>query len=245
MKEHPILFSGPMVRAILDGRKTMTRRVVKCDYNSMHLGRRLSEWGLSEDPRQYDGKELWNWVGRKQPQIGDWIWRLQCDVDDTFDAPISNLYGKPGERLWVKEALGCFDGEIPDSYEGRYAADGKVAFHGWQWKCNYLPGMFMPRCASRITLEITGVRVERLQEISEDDAFAEGVSDKVGPEEEDYTLSAEEVFQKLWDSINGKKYPWKSNPWVWVIGFKTKPGAVAVPKSDTATPPQAPEKQGE
>ena len=220
--ERPIQFSAPMVWAILDGRKTMTRRVVK---NPEHYG-----CITGDCPHQH---------------------KDECAESLRLSCP----YGQTGDRLWVKEALGCFDGEIPDSYEGRYAADGKTAFHGWQWKRAYLPGMFMPRWASRITLEVTAVRVERLQEIGEEDAKAEGVellfsasemklpgligkqqevfgyknylwhgqakgkiADEWGHQHSNYS-TARDSFSSLWQSINGKKYPWESNPWVWVIEF--------------------------
>ena len=185
--ERPILFSGPMVRAILDGRKTMTRRVVK-----------------KQPP---DGWDRACWF--RAPVMG-WTYRPEpADEWHTVKCP----YGQTSDRLWVRETW-C------DGYTG--TADPYLYRATYKGGANYTwkPSIHMPRKASRITLEVVGVRVERLQEISEDDAFAEGVSDKVNPNEEDYTLSAEEVFEKLWDSINGKKHPWDSNPWVWVVEFK-------------------------
>lgn len=196
--ERPILFSGPMVRAILDGRKTMTRRVVKPQPESKPFqvyGEKTGDWFTSNPDYPKHGAMM----------SGRW----------------KSKYGQPGDRLWVKEAIGCFDGEIPDSYEGRYAADGKVVFHGWQWKRAYLPGMFIPRWAARITLEIVGVRVERLQDIGMDDPHKEGI-DRWENYEGGKHISVEQArgrFHALWDSINGKTYPWESNPWVWVIEF--------------------------
>lgn len=160
MKERPILFSGPMVRAILDGRKTQTRRVVK--------------------PRQ---GMLDDWTG------------LPCP------------YGKPGDRLWVRET--CYF-EQPHG-EVIYRADPgsekalDPEFTGLRWR----PSIHMPRWASRITLEIVNVRVERLQDIRVDDARAEGVTAK-------WPVHG---FRNLWQSINGFG-SWDANPWVWVVEFR-------------------------
>ncbi|MGB3988457.1 MAG: hypothetical protein WBK67_02060 [Minisyncoccales bacterium] len=160
MKERPILFSTPMVRAISDGKKTMTRRVVKNQppINYLFVKTLISKnflWAKFCDPlREIAEGDEKHWV--------------KCP------------YGQVGDRLWVRETF------------------------------------FMPRCASRIILEIIGIRVERLQEITEEDAISEGV-DRTNTSIHGY---AKERFEKLWDSINGKKYPWSSNPWVWVIEFK-------------------------
>ena len=171
VKERPILFSGEMVRAILDGRKTQTRRVVK----------------------------------PQPPPLGGFV---------------KNPYGQPGDRLWVRETWA-----LDDKYY--YRADGAVGDRCGKWK----PSIHMPRAASRITLEITGVRVERLQEITISDIYAEGaITDEwlewrddvsgVGMPAGSRIENERDVWEKLWDSINGKTYPWKSNPWVWVIEFK-------------------------
>ena len=150
MKERPILFSAPMVRAILDGRKTMTRRI------------------LTERHGEY------------------------CP------------YGHPGDFLWVRETF--YNSRMDNSMPTHYRADNQDEDFQLIWN----PSIFMPRWASRILLEITAVRVERLQKISEDDARAEGVSpETVGP------------FSELWDSINRKPgRTWADNPFVWVIEFK-------------------------
>ena len=163
MKERPIIFSTPMVKAILDGRKTQTRRVIK-------------------DQPPLSMRDMF------KPK------NLKCP------------YGQVGDRLWVRETFkpyNCMGGFA-------YKADGDLST-GFPWK----PSIHMPRGASRITLEITESRAERLQDISEEDAKAEGV--KCCPNAvSDY----KHHFMILWDSINGKKYPWDSNPWVWVISFK-------------------------
>jgi hypothetical protein len=186
MKERPILFSGPMVRAILAGRKTQTRRVV-ADLNPT-----LAESAAS-------GSQIAN--------------ALRCP------------YGAPGDRLWVREtwaAQRALDKLPPQMIEAgawvEYAAGpgGGILDRG-KWR----PSIFMPRWASRILLEVTAVRVERLQDISETDAEAEGV-DAVSMADvpRQATMNRRADFKQLWDSINAKRAPWASNPWVWVVEFK-------------------------
>lgn len=191
MTEKPILFFGPMVRAILEGRKTMTRRIV----SEKHL-----PWIEGAVGHYVTGE----WANRPFP------------------------YGKPGDRLWVRETWRTskiLDSKKPSSFSRwpvRYEADGEVnrcgALYG-DVKGKIRPAIFMPRWASRLTLEITGVRVERLQEISEADAIAEGVTmpDRI-PEPPDW-WSYRDEFAYLWDQINGAE-SWQSNPFVWVIQFK-------------------------
>ena len=184
MKERPILFSAPMVKAILDGQKTMTRRV-----NS------IGEYYISD---------------KKCP------------------------YGVVGDRLWVRETW-YYEEHMHDSTEGMpdlpcglyshrlvykadctdYPVNVGVGRQGWK------PSIFMPRWASRITLEITGISVERLQDITEEDAMKEGIPMEIDCPECD---TARKKFKNLWDSINGRgKKPgkaWNDNPWVWVIEFR-------------------------
>ena len=181
MNEKPILFSGPMVRALLAGIKTQTRRLVK--YNNM-LGE-PAEWCSS---------------------VAEPGWIHICGDFRRF-CP----YGQPGGRLWVRETWRSMGKCNKGTDVVFYRADGHV---DGPWR----PSIFMPRWASRITLEITEVRVQRLQEISEADARAEGA--KHMPDHRWH-------FREIWDSINGKKYPWASNPWVWCLTFKrvdTAPG---------------------
>ncbi len=199
MKESPILFSAPMVRAILAGRKTQTRRVIK---------------GSTEFKGPYNPAYL---EAHKHAKG----WASICP------------YGVPGDRLWVREGLdgifGC---------DAVYKADGLrlVDALGWEvWDGGHklrlgdVSPMFMPRWASRITLEVTEVRVERVQDISEADAKAEGP--QASRDLADFADSPEcigsniyrSTFQELWDSINGKRHPWSSNPWVWAITFKVVP----------------------
>jgi len=195
MKERPILFSGPMVQAILDGRKTMTRRV--CKYQpSVSVRKAGSMWGIKG---------------------GDALWHFGHKI-------VSCPYGQPGDRLWVRETFGVctFCGKV-----GAYRATPTGECGDACWACNrtiekWKPPIFMPRWASRITLEITAVRVERLKDITVEDAQAEGVT-PLGVEGDGRRWRA--AFRELWDSLNLKRgYGWDANPWVWVLSFKRVKG---------------------
>lgn len=204
MKERPILFSSEMVRAILDGRKTMTRRVVKTNNHSTNL-----------DTYFMDG----------EPSV--------LGMQFTDGTNVKCPYGKVGDRLWVRETWTQRWDDDKSEFDGYlYAADGAYVVHvdGGQnadgsvrspWKSP----IHMPREASRLTLEITGVRVQRLNEISDEDAKAEGIIAHEVPvfEGDDYVRDDIEYvypFRCLWDKINGKRHPWASNPWCWVVEFK-------------------------
>jgi len=214
IKERPILFSAPMVRAILEGRKTVTRRAVKFPFIDRAVGCELS------------GNE-----------IGPEEVRNNCP------------YGVLGQRLWVRETWYCDHFEVQrgpylqpadmfDLDQSRedgelvYAADGLAPYEQEQptWK----PSIHMPRWACRILLEITDVRVERLQDITEEQALAEGIVGvpfrpddgwpictgyMVGPDDGKTGLetTAAKAFAGLWDSVGGY---WEANPWVWVVEFK-------------------------
>lgn len=176
MKERPILFSAPMVRAILDGTKTQTRRVIK---------------GLAL-----------NWIADGFcPEF------IACAENKLCP------YGQPGDHLWVRETfLGWYntdDGSF--SHAAAYRADGYKLENGEKWR----PSIHMPRAASRITLEITGVRVERLQDISPEDCLAEGIRGEHGNGRCDLTTA----YADLWEQINGLG-SWDANSWVWVVEFK-------------------------
>jgi hypothetical protein len=236
MKERPILFSAPMVRATLAGNKTMTRRVVK-------------------PPR-----------GLEMPHE-------PLDQADWDDLALSSPYGQPGDRLWVRETWGVVShafNEYGDSvawtpdrpakpirdmrfgsrgyYTGHviYAADGHFEWaddDDGELRSAWKPSIHMPRIASRITLEVTGVRVERVQEISEADAIAEGVHrieigsgypDHFSATPATWTEVVEQqavahedprlAFRDLWDGINEQRgFGWLANPYVWVIEFKRIP----------------------
>ena len=213
MKERSILFSAPMVRAILKGRKTQTRLKV--------FNKRTTNYQSIEE--RDDGTP--------------WPWRETEDAQDHwYPCP----YGQPGDRLWVREtfaivprtAYACSDGvqqtlRPDDPHDAAiYRADWSRSNGGIQWR----PSIHMPSWASRITLEVTGVRVERLQDISEVDAISEGVRQMrdgsecwVGREGPRGLVTpwptAREAFRDLWQSINGPD-SWTANPWVFVIEFK-------------------------
>lgn len=187
MKERPILFSGAMVQAILDGRKTQTRRKVK--------------------PQPYDHS------GTVYFDMGMLRVRASDGCDAHWWSPIWCPYGVPGGRLWVKETFKT----VPVGSHLVYRADepkttAEKTDHAFgPWK----PSIFCPRKASRITLEIISVRVERLNEISADDADAEGC----GCGTNDATGGPVARYKVLWESINGPG-SWAKNPWVWVLEFK-------------------------
>jgi hypothetical protein len=185
MKEYPILFSTQMVKAILEGRKTMTRRVVKPQPEAKYSN---GDWYAD----RYNHTDDWCFWGERDTEV-----RNICGLP-LFRCP----YGQTGDRLWVRETF------VPDA-RGKpiYRADCDSGVIAWK------PSIFMPRNFSRITLEITNVRVERLQSITAMDATKEG--SYLATDKDD-----ERGFVNLWDSINGKTYPWASNPWVWVIEFK-------------------------
>ncbi|CAM8095858.1 morphogenetic protein [Klebsiella pneumoniae] len=219
-----MIFNGEMVRALLSGRKTQTRRIIKPQPEVTLSGSLSGKW-LS---RPLNGLLL--------PKIEDIA--IHCP------------FGAVGDRIWVRETWGVVshafsdDGLmidwVPDRpataihempfgngyYSGYaiYATDGDFTWGDddgyedgrWCWK----PSIHMPRAASRILLEITDVRVERLRSMSQDDARAEGVIAASGP------MEAGLAFRELWDSIYGEE-SWKANPWVWVIEFKRVEGGAA------------------
>lgn len=220
MPEKPILFSGPMVRAILAGTKTQTRRIVKPQPKG-----RLSPWDMASEPGDVyiDGSVPVRCVESRG--------RNKRDAGELSLRPVPCPYGVPGDRLWVREAWRQNDAPSDCVH---YMADEDEC-SGGPWR----PSIHMPRWASRITLEVTEVRVQRLQEISEEDAKAEGVN-AVCPgcgqtlAQDDETeahwicedgndgvpFEHRVGFERLWGLINGKRAPWSSNPWVWAITFR-------------------------
>jgi hypothetical protein len=207
MKERPILFSTEMVRAILDGRKTQTRRILK-------VPKSLGEFHDVFDDEVYPNGAI------------------GIDTSIYHNASLYCPYGKVGDLLWVKETF-CFV-EAYDGYGVEFKADDKIlALDVDEWSSpkglqvphkeifdagdvKWRPSIFMPRVFSRITLEITNIRVERVQEISESDAEAEGFGNG-------FPNLAK--FRKLWNEINSKRgFSWESNPFVWVIEFKVLEG---------------------
>lgn len=227
MKEHPILFGGEMVRAILDGRKIQTRRPVK--------------------PQPLGGHYV--------SMADDGIWTVLTEVGWGGDFACNEIgrcpYGVPSDHLWMRETwcdvrdLLGWDQPGGPPPEGRgciaFKADGELRQYGLMLsppedfrvadmhrkdEIRWRPSIHMPRWASRITLEVTGVRVERVQEITDADAWDEGAwwwryNDAVGPPL--YIRDGEciECFRELWDAIYAKRgLGWDANPWVWIVEFR-------------------------
>jgi hypothetical protein len=193
MKERPILFSGPMVRAILEGRKTQTRRIMNPPPSECFMPEvgRYHPTVISRDGEAFPGPETFG------------------ASDESEGYPCR--HGQPGDRLWVKET---FYPQGPNSFFYRADWNDEDGEPDWNWK----PSIFCTRKASRITLEITAVRVERLQDITIEDAIAEGCSN-YAPDYPNSTKPAVTAYHTLWESINGPG-SWAKNPWVWVIEFR-------------------------
>lgn len=260
VRERPILFSGEMVCAILDGRKTQTRRVVKIPRNATFEHCAVRTWDDEADRLRS--------IAPEPPDIAPYLLGrrirgqyLVCNlINDVGLARVHCPHGEPGDQMWVREAwqaefewpIGPGDTrlhywhEVPPGWRGAenamrtyYRADwseyevvqlGDSEFspqfaahvdeselseydHDRPLPFRWKPSIHMPRWASRITLEITGVRVERLQDISEKDARAEGV--------EHETLSCRHAFAILWQELNGDRgFGWEKNPFIWVIEFR-------------------------
>ncbi|KJM83761.1 phage-like protein [Enterobacter roggenkampii] len=201
-----MIFNGEMVRAILDGRKTQTRRIMKVQPSD----------GFHPTHNGYDLDLNAHWY---TPGVVDKNGYLQPAKKDVFGVADENEgytcpFGAVGDRIWVRETF-C---AVPDHEEPAgcsallYAADGNGPYGKWT------PSIHMPRRASRITLEITGVRVERLNDISECDAKAEGAPTECCVIGDKHFLG----FRSMWKSIYGDD-SWKANPLVWVIEFKVVP----------------------
>ena len=197
VREHPVIFSTVMVQAILEGRKTQTRRVIKPQPE--FLGKhKMYQWGNATGNEYF----LKDWASNQH-------------ILPKFP------YGQVGDRLWVRETWAIIkenDGvDISDMSQNSglfYKADNSYSEAIGKWR----PSIFMPHWASRITLEITGVRVERLQEITEEDATAEGICFNEWAYCGKY---AKDIFKELWNSLNAKRgYGWETNCWVWVITFR-------------------------
>jgi hypothetical protein len=207
MKETGILFKGEMVRAILQGRKTQTRRLLKPQPRGEFLG-------FLERPIR---------SMKERPVLRAWF---GAGSDELTSQEITCPYGKPGDRLWVREAWRVnahydrFDAKmimVASGGDMRNCVYYEEIDNRPDWAGRYRHARFMPRWASRITLEITGVRVERLQDISEEDAKADGVERHAPGVIANVAYRA--PFISLWEDINGDD-SWNENPWVWVIEFK-------------------------
>lgn len=222
MKERGMIFNDPMVRAILDGSKTQTRRIMRVQPDSPNFGLlRIVESTARSDVGKYHWSESNACGNHTRSKL--------------FTCP----FGAIGDRLWVREAWAeaggnapelqlyraSFPDHVPSGYENLKDAE----------EIRWTPSIHMPRWASRITLEMTDVHVERLSEISEADAAAEGVP-PAGDLLPDYPgayltpkgdfATAKVAFQRLWESIYGED-SWQANPWVWVIEFRRIEGGAA------------------
>jgi len=211
-KERPILFNGDMVRAILAGRKTQTRRAVKLPHNNP-----LGQWEAST-VGGYGARDSKRNLVPEQACI----WHTR--TGDTLVCPLGDV----GNRIWVRESFWGCDlpgyGDQPcvvydDEWQGNEYRPAEA--RPWARKFGRIPAIHMPRDACRLVLEISAVRVERLQDISEADALAEGIEGiggrftfNGGRHE---SLTARSSFMTLWDSTGGM---WVDNPWVWVVEFK-------------------------
>lgn len=214
MKFHPILFSTPLVQAIQEGRKTMTRRLRGLEKINNYPGQwAYLFWKPTKEHLFYNQKNAGNKLSIKCP------------------------YGKVGDVLWVRETYHVNDGsgKFPDIEKKwyNYKADHLGLNPGPMWPPfdKWKPSIFMPKAACRIFLEITNVRVERLQDISERDAIKEGVKkyydteffycdyNTIDENHCDWKGNAYASFASLWESINGKE-SWEANPFVWVISFE-------------------------
>jgi hypothetical protein len=216
-KERPIVFSGPMVRAILEGRKTQTRRICKLVIRGPH-GPNAQVFDV------YDGPLGQHWVGA-------------FGLDGTGNATKLFPYGQPGDRLWVRETALYWQGGAGGVSDVVYREEdewnellfdraviqadkkqGHIPKKIGNWKIR--PSIHMPRWASRLTLEITTVRVERLQDANSNDLWAEGC-----PYSTEHLIESsdtpQEWFKESWDALNANRgYGWDKNPWCWVIEFQ-------------------------
>lgn len=210
MRELPMLFSAPMVRAIREGRKTQTRRIVKSQPPS---DERIMV-GHFHPTEIYRGEEV---PGTETygAFTSDGVWALRCP------------HGEPGDRLWVREAFHVTNGaQRWEDGTVLYRADHGIDIGGSYVDCaKWKPSIHMPREFSRITLEIDCVRIERLNDISANDCMTEGIELFSGNKFHPPGLNAlddaiyRDTFIKLWESLNGHN-SWNANPWVWVIEFR-------------------------
>jgi len=233
MKERPILFSAPMVRAYLEGIKSQTRRTLKEQPTGDYIG-----YVLDSTDKSLDG-----------------AFCFELNIDDIMGVKYIHCpYGNPGDKLWGRETTEQ-DGNISDDIiSAMYSADHAPVFYSmseypefdgslahWWYSRKTCPSIHMPRWASRINPQIISVRVERLNDISEEDAIAEGLSaitkdgitvkygipdsdglpgtDDHGWPWHEWDVDPRKAYRKLWESINGAG-SWNVNPWVWVIEFK-------------------------
>ncbi|MFA5027069.1 MAG: hypothetical protein WC713_04290 [Candidatus Methylomirabilota bacterium] len=207
MTERPILFSGSMVRAIRASQKTQTRRVIR--------PQPTPDFPYCEG---VDDSEQWHFTSVPPREM-----MLRLRLSQVRRCP----YGVPGDRLWVRERIwerpertprmmreGA-DTWAPWEYDADLDDSDREQLREWGWRSR--PSIHMPRAACRLILDVVSIRVERLQSISEEDARSEGVC--TTPEWSGY-LTARGAFAYLWEKINGRRAPWDSDPWVWVVEFR-------------------------
>jgi hypothetical protein len=229
-KERPILFKCEMVQAILDGRKTQTRRIVKREHQEL-LDMMAEDIEGSEPNSENLGLKYQSYIDDNGKELGP-EWCIHCvECPEEGVIAIGKGHGKPGDRLWVREAhaivprtaytqsIGVQQTLRPDDDH-----DAAIYKQGWERSrggIRWRPSIHMPRWASRITLEISAVRIERLQDLSDQDAEAEGVNGQKQAAEAglDWYDKPRRAFQFLWQSIHGPE-SWETNPWVWVVEFK-------------------------
>lgn len=195
MKERPILFSHAMVRAIFEGRKTQTRRIV--NPQPVDVGG-IIDYRVNFPPHQY----IYQWPRGQAPSAA--FLHERCP------------YGVPGDRLWVRERywVDKTTGDFKWYFEPGLIDPDREADH-----CKLRPSIHMPRAVSRITLEVLSVRVELVQQISDADARAEGVAGCDRGKETAFECSSFTHYLELWESIHGRE-SWIANPWVWAINFR-------------------------
>lgn len=223
IRERPILFSGPMVRSILDGRKTQTRRVLRPQPAlETRTGRESMCWRPPH--AKLSGR----------PNVDQACGPTPCcswnpEVMETGAAGITAFcpHGQPGDRIWVRETWLPRAEGTQAIYRADYSDVEAAGLAGMYSDRGWRPSIFMPRWASRITLELTDVRVERLQQITEADAIAEGAPCIDNPDHDpgdpmdDPPQTHLAGFIDLWQKLNGPRgFGWDVNPWVWVISFR-------------------------
>lgn len=221
-REKPILMSAPMVRALLAGAKTQTRRELKPFRTAPLPGpEEGSGWEYLPTPNAKCA-----FLNKTFEKKGEW------KTSTTIPIPRCP-YGVPGDRLWVRETHARFhvgeglDRDVPQCVAYRATCDADGGFDYMNGRAEIMrlkvtkwtPAIHMPRWASRLTLEVTDVRVERLQDISEEDAKAEGVEPDADCLANRCRRPYFDRYLDLWDEINGKG-SWKTNPWVWVVSFR-------------------------